>query len=61
MIYDYECDKCGFIEFEYKIGKAPLKTRCKCGKIAMRKFVPPSISIPSPVSEARKGRGKGRI
>jgi putative FmdB family regulatory protein len=39
MIYEYECSACGTVlEKECKIGQAPEKANCQCGKKADRLF-----------------------
>jgi len=58
--YQYKCVACDK-EFDdwFEMGKAPRQSRCQCGSVADRLYTPPSVRIPTPVSDARVNRGKG--
>lgn len=60
MIYNYICEKCDKeIERNYKMGESPTKIKCNyCGSNCYRKFSNIYARIPSPTSEARRGRGQ---
>lgn len=58
-IYQFECNKHGCFDLEYKMGKAPSQAKCKkCGNKANRVFSF-SVRITNPTSSARANRGKG--
>ena len=60
-LYAYICEACGArVEIRQGITE-PAKVRCRtCGKHQLRRQVGPvTIRVPTPTSDARKGRGKG--
>jgi putative FmdB family regulatory protein len=59
--YNFFCYHCGLtLERFFKIKDLPESEKCeKCGGYASRMFTPPSVVINNPVTEARKGRGRG--
>jgi len=59
MRYGYECESCGLLkETDFPMGKAPRHIKCICGDTALRIYNV-AVHVPTPVSEARKNRGKG--
>lgn len=58
--YIFKCDKCK-IEDEWILPyeECDKEIICECGGTIKRVFSVPYISIPNPVSEARRGRGQG--
>jgi len=58
--YEFKCETCGK-EYtrDYLMDKCPKTVKCECNNRAVKIISAVAISIPSPVSEARVGRGKG--
>jgi len=60
-LYAYECQACG-ARMELRQGIAePARVRCPaCHRHKLRRVIGPvTVSVPTPTSEARRGRGKG--
>ena len=58
-LYHYKCAVCDEpIDEDFRMGEAPESIECKCGSEAKRIYTAPVI-VTSPVSEARRGRGRG--
>jgi putative FmdB family regulatory protein len=59
--YEYECEECNIIMekfFSFKDRKETVQCDI-CGKESNRIMSNVGISIPNPVSDARRGRGNG--
>lgn len=58
--YEYVCELCGSrVEEEYAMGKAPKKLSCNNCEGTCFRLYSASVIIAEPVTEARKGRGRG--
>jgi len=60
-LYAYHCAACGH-KTELRQGiTEPARVKCRqCGKRRLRRVIGPvHVSVPTPTSEARRGRGKG--
>ena len=64
VTYQFVCQDCGMLtEKNFELGEAPSSVPCEeedCSGVAMKVIATPNILIKNPVSEARRGRGKGR-
>jgi len=59
-LYRYVCSVCDEPTDEFfKMGEAPESIICKCGSEAKRIYTAPVVRVTNPVSEARRGRGRG--
>lgn len=61
-IYRYRCAACGDeLDAFQKMSDEPLQRCGRCGSNSLEKLILPAVvRVPEPVSEARRGRGKGR-
>ena len=48
-IYEYRCQECGTFDVRHPIGEAPQEDTCGvCGRMAPRRYTPPSLRQVSP-------------